>query len=383
MSSRLGRTGRAFSWRQTIWWGLASLAACAPGASQAQSSVTLYGIIDTGIEYVTNVGAHQSSVVRMPSLTASIPSRWGLRGKEDLGGGLSAVFVLESGFAPSQGTLNQGGRLFGRQAYVGLSGRWGTLSLGRQYSQIYWALPGDTMGPNVYAAGDLDPYLSQARLDNAVAYTFTSSGLTVGVTYSFGRDAVDSAPAGGCAGQSPTDWRACKSMSAMVKYEAATWGVATAIDRNYGGGGPGSPQPNTSQTDTRAVIDGYVKLGTSTIGAGYLHRINHGVQTPTVVDAVSNYWWLGGTYFPVPQIALDAQFGHISVNGGSSAGASVIAARVSYLLSKRTSVYVTAGRMFNQRNAAFTIDGGVIPPASTPLPGVDQTGAMVGVRHQF
>lgn len=215
------------------------------------------------------------------------------------------------------------------------------------------------------------------------ALAFTSSGLTVGVTYSFGRDAVDSAPAGGCAGQSPTDWRACKSMSAMVKYEAATWGVATAIDRNYGGGGPGSPQPNTSQTDTRAVIDGYVKLGTSTIGAGYLHRINHGVQTPTVVDAVSNYWWLGGTYFPVPQIALDAQFGHISVNGGSSAGASVIAARVSYLLSKRTSVYVTAGRMFNQRNAAFTIDGGVIPPASTPLPGVDQTGAMLGVRHQF
>ncbi|MFM0625018.1 porin family protein [Paraburkholderia xenovorans] len=126
-----------------------------------------------------------------------------------------------------------------------------------------------------------------------------------------------------------------------------------------------------------------MKLGTSTIGAGYLHRIDHGVHTPTVVDAVSNYWWLGGTYFPVPQIALDAQFGHISVNGGSSAGASVIAARVSYLSSKRTSVHVTAGRMFNQRNAAFTIDGGVIPPGSTPLPGVDQTGAMVGVRHQF
>ena len=97
MSSRLGRTGRAFSWRQTIWWGLASLAACAPGASQAQSSVTLYGIIDTGIEYVTNVGAHQSSVVRMPSLTASIPSRWGLRGKEDLGGGLRGDVAVAPG----------------------------------------------------------------------------------------------------------------------------------------------------------------------------------------------------------------------------------------------------------------------------------------------
>jgi predicted porin len=382
MSSRSNRTGNGFSWRQTICWGLLSLAICAPVASQAQSSVTLYGIIDTGIEYVTNNGPTKSSAVRVPSLTASIPSRWGFRGKEDLGGGLSAVFVLESGFAPSQGTLNQGGRLFGRQAYVGLSGRWGTISLGRQYSQIYWALPGDTMGPNIYAAGDLDPYLSQPRLDNAVAYTFTSSGLTVGATYSFGRDAVDPAAAGGCAGQSPTDWRACKSMSAMVKYEAATWGVAAAFDRNYGGGGTGSPLPTSSLTDTRAVIDGYVKFGTATVGAGYLHRINHGAQTATLFDAVSNYWWLGGTYLPVPQIALDAQFGHISVNS-SSAGASVIAARAAYLLSKRSSVYVTVGHMFNERNATFTVDGGVLPPASTPLPGVDQTGVMVGVRHQF
>lgn len=383
MGSQLSRQGCGFAWRRMLGWGLSFLAVCAPGVSQAQSSVTLYGIIDTGIEYVTNVGPHKSSVVREPSLTGSIPSRWGLRGKEDLGGGLSAIFVLESGFAPSTGALNQGGRLFGRQAYVGLSGRWGTLSLGRQYSQIYWALPGDTMGPNVYAAGDLDPYLAQPRLDNAVAYSFTSSGLTVGATYSLGRDGVDPAEAGGCAGQSPTDWRACKSISAMVKYEAATWGVATAFDRNYGGGGVGSPLPLSSQTDTRAVIDGYVKFGTATIGAGFLHRINHGEQTPTLFDAVSNYWWLGGTYFVLPQIALDAQFGHISVNGGSSAGASLFAARATYLLSKRTAVYVTAGRVFNQRNAAFTIDGGVIPPASSPLPGVNQTGAMVGIRHQF
>jgi predicted porin len=382
MSSRSNRTGNGFLWRQTIGWGLLSLAMCAPVASQAQSSVTLYGIIDTGVEYVTNNGPTKSSAVRVPSLTASIPSRWGFRGKEDLGGGLSAVFVLESGFAPSTGALNQGGRLFGRQAYVGLSGRWGTFTLGRQYSQIYWALPGDTMGPNIYAAGDLDPYLSQARVDNAVAYTFTTSGLTVGATYSFGRDAVDPAAAGGCAGQSPTDWRACRSMSAMVKYEAATWGLAAAFDRNYGGGGTGSPLPTSSLTDTRAVIDGYVKFGTATIGAGYLHRINHGAQTATLFDAVSNYWWLGGTYLPVPQIALDAQFGHISVNS-SSAGASVIAARAAYLLSKRSLVYITVGHMFNERNATFTIDGGVLPSASTPLPGVDQTGVMVGVRHQF
>ncbi|MBN3785533.1 porin [Burkholderia sp. Ac-20353] len=382
MGSRWGRAGSVFSWRRTICLGVSSLAVCGPTVSQAQSSVTLYGIVDTGVEYVTNTGPNKSSAVRMPSLTGSMPSRWGLRGKEDLGGGLSAVFVLESGFAAAQGTLNQGGRLFGRQAYVGLAGRWGTFTLGRQYSQIFWALPGDTIGPNIYAAADLDTYLAQPRLDNAVAYTFSSSGLTIGATYSFGRDGVAPAQAGGCAGQSPTDWRACKSMSAMVKYEAATWGIATAFDRNYGGGGTGSPLRTSSLTDTRIVVDGYVKFGTATIGTGFLHRINHGAQTPTVFDAVSNYWWLGGTYYPDPQIALDAQFGHLSVNGGSSVGASVIAARATYLLSKRSAVYITAGRMFNQRNATFTIDGGVVS-GSNPVPGVNQTGVMVGIRHQF
>ena len=169
MSARLNWARGGHSWYRLFWWTLPSLAACVSGVSYAQSSVTLYGIIDTGVEYVTNVGAQKSSSVHMPSLTASLPSLWGLRGKEDLGGGLSAVFVLESGFAPAQGTLNQGGRLFGRQAYVGLAGRWGTLTLGRQYSQIFWAvLTGDTLAPNIFAAADLDPYLTQPRVDNSI-----------------------------------------------------------------------------------------------------------------------------------------------------------------------------------------------------------------------
>nr|WP_241021488.1 porin [Burkholderia sp. Ac-20353] len=117
-----------------------------------------------------------------------------------MGGGLSAVFVLESGFAPGRGTLNQSGRLFGRQAYVGLSSRWGTLSFGRQYSQIFWAMPGDSMGSNIYAAGFLDGYLSQPRLDNAIVYSFSSSGVTFGVSFSLGRDNVAPAAAAGYPG---------------------------------------------------------------------------------------------------------------------------------------------------------------------------------------
>lgn len=380
MISQVVRPQRRFL-RHAVCWGLAAMAAGVCVGAQAQSltkpvpGLILYGIIDTGVEYVSNVGPQKSGLVRQPSLTGSLPSRWGLRGAEDLGGGLNAVFVLESGFAPDQGTSNQGGRLFGRQAYVGLNGPWGTVSAGRLYSQIYWSLIGDTMGPNIYAAGLLDAYLPNARVDNAVDYTFTYSGLTVAATYSFGRDSVAPAAAGGCAGESPTDYRACKAMSAMVKYEAPTWGVAAAIDRNYGGG-PGTALPSSSQTDTRSVINGYVKFGTATLGAGFLHRDNQGSIAPS-----SNYWWLGGTYLPVPQVALDLQYGRLTVKE-SSTGAQVIAARAMYMFSKRTAVYITAGRMFNQKDAAFTIDGGVVA-GSAPLPGVNQTGAMVGIRQKF
>jgi len=68
---------------------------------------------------------------------------------------------------------------------------------------------------------------------------------------------------------------------------------------------------------------------------------------------------------------------------GTQLGASVIAARASYLFSTRTAAYVTAGRVFNQRDAAITVDGGALPGASTPLPGVNQSGVLVGIRHKF
>lgn len=369
---------------RTVCCGLAAFAALAPGYTQAQSAgaaqapgMTLYGLIDTGIEYVNNIGPQRSSVVRMPALTGSYPSRWGLRGIEDLGGGFKSIVVLESGFAPGQGTANQNGRLFGRQAYVGLLGPWGAVSAGRLYSQIYYSLIGDTLAPNLFAAALLDPYLTAARVDNAIDYTVTFSGFTFGATYSFGRDAVAPAVAGGCAGESPSDYRACKAISAMLKYEAASWGVATAIDRNYGGGGTGSALPRSSQTDTRGVINGYVKFGTATVGGGFLHRNNQGSASPG-----SNYWWLGATYLPQPQIALDVQYGRLIVQG-SSTGGSVIAARAMYSLSQRSAVYITAGHIFNQRDASFTIDGGAIGTVSLPSAGVNQTGAMVGIRHKF
>ncbi len=112
-------------------------------AAHAQSTVMLYGLIDLGVQYANNVqvraqpghltGASQFAMTDAHA-TGLSGSRWGLRGAEDLGGGMKAIFVLENGFMANTGTLAQGGAEFGRQAYAGLqSAAIGTLTLGRQY----------------------------------------------------------------------------------------------------------------------------------------------------------------------------------------------------------------------------------------------------------
>jgi len=81
--------------------GAAFGAAFGAGGAQAQSQVTVYGIVDVALAHMNNADASGHSVTREPSLTGSLPSRIGFRGSEDLGGGLSAVFNLESGFSPA------------------------------------------------------------------------------------------------------------------------------------------------------------------------------------------------------------------------------------------------------------------------------------------
>jgi GBP family porin len=105
--------------------------------AQAQNSVTLYGLIDSGLRYTSNDAASQGATWRATSNLTS-GSRFGLRGAEELGGGLKVVFALENGFDVDTGrTTNGAQRLFGRQAFVGLSGeRWGTVSVGRQYDAM-------------------------------------------------------------------------------------------------------------------------------------------------------------------------------------------------------------------------------------------------------
>ncbi|WP_322044750.1 porin [Paraburkholderia sp. J67] len=179
-----------------------AISSALPGVAHAQSSVTLYGIVDAGLSYVNNVAAHPGGVGAskfQETTGVGVPSRWGLRGVEDLGGGNSAVFVLENGFSVANGTLLQGSRLFGRQAYVGLQNdAVGVFSLGRQYEPLV-----DFVGPFVssrqwgtqYGAhiGDVDNLYTTFRLNNTVKFESANlAGFTFGGLYAFSNQASGS-----------------------------------------------------------------------------------------------------------------------------------------------------------------------------------------------
>ncbi len=182
---------------------VAAVSASFATAASAQSSVTLYGIIDAGFTYVNNVQNtgpgpdRQVSNFGMSSGNLQ-GSRWGLRGQEDLGGGMKAIFALENGFDITNGRRSsQGGRKeFGRQAFVGISSaNMGTVTLGRQYDSVV-----DYLGP-LTANGswggtffshpyDNDNTDNSFRINNSIKYQSANyGGFSFGGLYGFSNQA--------------------------------------------------------------------------------------------------------------------------------------------------------------------------------------------------
>ncbi|RKP57722.1 porin [Pararobbsia silviterrae] len=141
----------------------------------ADGSVNLYGVIDVGLDFTNNSGGGQLWHMQDGTYDGEYGSRWGLKGNEDLGGGLQAIFQLENGFNLPSGEAGQGQLLFGRQAWVGLKDdKWGTLTIGRQYDSVidYYGpttMVGSWGGVN-WHGGDLDNIGMSFRVDNAIKY---------------------------------------------------------------------------------------------------------------------------------------------------------------------------------------------------------------------
>ncbi|MBB5398390.1 putative porin [Paraburkholderia youngii] len=161
------------------------------GIAHAQSSVTLYGVLDESIQYVNNATPKGGSLVQLFGGNLQ-GNRFGLKGTEDLGGGLKAIFQLENGFDINTGKLQQGGSMFGRQAYVGLTGdAWGTFTAGRQYDPLVdmiQPLTGDNYFGSTFATpGDVDNNDNSFRVINSLKYVSPVwSGLQIEGLYALG-----------------------------------------------------------------------------------------------------------------------------------------------------------------------------------------------------
>lgn len=348
-------------------------------AAHAQSNVQIYGILDSGVEHLSGGG---TSVTRMPTVTGGfMASRLGFRGTEDLGGGLKANFVMEMGLGADTGALQQSGRGFGRQSYVGLSGDWGSLTLGRQYTMGLYAMIGsDLMGPAVFGLGSLDAHLPNTRLDNAIIYRGKFGNFDVGAGYSTGRDSM--APSN-CGGEDGTS--SCDAYTAMIKYDNKQWGVALAYDRMKGKAGssyfglPSVAGPITSAGhDDHVYLTGFAMLGQTRLGAGMIHRELTGAANGTYK---SDQYYVAVSHPVTPNVVVDATYTYLNAKQ-KDADAQLLAVRGSYLLSKRTKVYALVGHARNQSGVGYSVSGGTAAPVSPGL-GNNQTGVMVGVTHTF
>jgi predicted porin len=273
------------------------------------------------------------------------------------------------------GTQQQGGRLFGRQANVGLKGAWGSITLGRQLNMTYIsALKTDVLGPHLFAIGSIDPYLPNARSDNAIGYMGNFSGFVVGATWSFGRDgsAAGGPAATNCAGEVAGNAKACRQYTALLGYETKEWGLNTSYDRMYGNTGAAGGLTSSNNTDVRTTVNGYFMIGPTKIGGGVVDR-----DTKAATGRVESDLYYLGVSHPIGQYTIDAQVARRDTRNSSS-DVNMLVARLTYSLSKRTAVYTAAGRMANKGASAVALDAG-----GTVGAGLGQNGVMAGLRHTF
>lgn len=344
-------------------------------AANAKAQTTIYGVVDTGVEYVNNTNSAGNAMFRMPSLTGSVPSRIGFKGSENLGTDLSVLFVLETGLAPDSGSLGQGGRLFGRQSYVGLKTSYGSITLGRQPNMTFLSyMKADVMGPNIHGMSNMDGYLPNARSDNAIAYLGKFAELSIGATYSSGRDSASSGgpSATNCAGEIAGNPLACRQFTALLAYDSERYGFASAYDKLYGGPNALAGLNSSHYFVERWSLNGYRWIGKTKIGAGWIQRKTQAAQLST-----ANLYYLGVSQPLDANWIVDSQVSYLGVQNISDSSIQ-LSTRLSYQLSKRTTIYGSLAHINNKGAAAIAVSAGASVGA-----GMSQSSVMTGIRHSF
>ncbi|AYZ62881.1 porin [Burkholderia multivorans] len=362
-------------WQSCAVTALASL--CVPVA-QAQSSITLFGLLDAGVSYVSNEGGHGNAKFDDGIYT---PSMVGLRGSEDIGGGTRVIFQLVNQFAFGNGAIIGNG-LFARTAYVGVQNdRFGTLTLGNQYEfmadTLFFsgidaagdigglynlrngpfqklALPGNPTG-----AFDWDRMAGSQRVANSVKYVSpVVGGLKAGALYAFGGV--------------PGSIGAGNTVSLSLDYEAGPFGAAAAYtNQKYGA------QPGSAATSVRNW------------GAGAHYQLGQ-VKVSALVTTVRNAanggaaWMseLGGVWQLAGPIRIGADYMYMKGNAVLDDNhAHQVTATLQYSLSKRTMVYASGVWQRASSGARAQINGVMDPDGASS--GMNQAIARIGIHTIF
>lgn len=342
-----------------------ALAAALPGAASAQSTVDVYGSIDGGLRYQTNVDAAGNNLTSTTSGNY-YSNRLGFRGKEKLGNGLEAHFQLESGFNSKTGELdNTSNVLFNRTAAVGLGGDWGSLDLGRQYTVAFKTekfldpfdhhytgiVPlssgaGTTLPAAAKSAGLSASSSSGTRFNNDLQYTGSFGGLTVRGEHALGEIADDS--------------RKGAASAAAFSYTGSTLLAAGAY----------TAKQTTTGFDNKAfVAGGGFKLQGLTFKVGFSRERQ---ETATAGTYQNETRWGGVNYRvsePVELTAAVYRSRYSSVATTGTRQLSMIGG--AYFFSKNTNLY--ADLDLNR------YDGALVPASKQ----TSQRGVSIGLMHLF
>lgn len=314
------------------------------GPSFAQTSLTIYGIVDAGVVYER--GSAAGNVTKLTSGVQS-GSRLGFKGIEDLGGGLSAKFTLESGFGTDTGTLGQGGLLFGRQAWVGLGSRWGDLTFGRQYSPHFAALDEvDPFGTGL-AGSSTNLIPTVTRMNNTVKLSTPQwSGFVGELAYGLGEVAGDNS--------------ANRQIGASVGYANGPLMLKLAHHT----------AENALGTDNvrNTLLAGKFDFGRAAASLG--------VGVDRGLGAARNRDYLLGVTVPVGAGSFLASFIRRDDRSPVNGDADQWAIGYTHALSKRTNLYTSFARIDNDPGAAYAV-------GNATEAGSGDKAFNIGIRHKF
>lgn len=367
-----------------------------PMHALAQNTVTLYGAIDEGVQYTSNVKG--KSNVELESGQDS-GDRWGLKGAEDLGGGLKAVFQIENGFNLNNGTLENGGRLFGRQAFVGVqSDSLGTFTLGRQYDPLV-----DLLGPltaNGNWAGSLLSHVydndntdNSIRVSNSAKFVSNKfAGFTFEGMYAFSNQAGGFAENRlyGFSGQYQSGPITAVGAYLQVNGNASAnpGGAVSSADTNFNaernqifGGG-------INYALTSAAIVGFVYTHTNltnVIGSEYFGNLANPADSLRFnnfeVNAKYQFTsaFYAGLMYTYTIAHYDSAAGEARPHWGNFGG------MVDYNLTKRTDVYMQVAyqRASHTDGFAAPLGQAVLVGTDAPSSSINQTAVLVSFRHLF